>query len=343
MKKKQLYKQQNQCDVVAEIGSNHNGCWDTALKMLDQISIAKANAVKFQYYRADKLYPENTYVADYLIGSGGIEKGTRIVDLLKKAEIPEEWLDELVVQCESRNIDLIMSAFDVKSVDVLVRHGIKRLKVASSEITHYPLLSAVGETGLPVILSTGMSNLGMVENALKKLGHNNVVLLHCTAAYPVPDTEVNLRVIQTLRHAFGLPVGLSDHTKGILAAGIAFALGAVMIEKHFTLDKNLPGPDHAFSATPHELGELTETVRRTEQMLGSSRKVITEKESGTMEYTPGLFAFCDIAEGSDIKENNIEVRRRNKEGIGAELLDIVKERKARVFIPKGAPITWDKI
>lgn len=343
MKKEQLYKQQNQCDVVAEIGTNHNGCWDTALKMLDQISIAKADAAKFQYYRAEKLYPESTNVADYLIGSGGIEKDTRIVDLLKKAEIPEEWLDELVIQCESRNIGLIMSAFDVESVEVLTRHGIKRLKVASSEITHYPLLSAVGETGLPVILSTGMSNLGMIENALKKIGHNNVVLLHCTAAYPVPDTEVNLRVIQTLQHAFGLPVGFSDHTEGTLAAGIAIAFGAVMIEKHFTLDKNQPGPDHAFSVTPHELGELTETVRRTEQMLGSSRKVITEKESGTMEYTPGLFAFCDIAEGSDIKANNIEIRRRNKEGIGAELLDIVKERKARVFIPKGAPITWDKI
>jgi sialic acid synthase SpsE len=247
------------------------------------------------------------------------------------------------MQCESRSIDLIMSVFDVESVDVLVRHGIKRLKVASSEITHYPLLSAAGETGLPVILSTGMSNLGRIEKALKTIGHDNVVLLHCTAAYPVPDTEVNLRVFQTLQHAFGLPVGFSDHTEGTLAAGIAIVFGAVMIEKHFTLDKNLPGPDHAFSVTPHELGELTGTVRRTEQMLGSSRKVITEKESGTMEYTPGLFAFCDIAEGSDIKANNIEVRRRNKEGIGAELLDIVKERKARVFIPKGAPITWDKI
>jgi len=343
MKKEQLYKQQNQCDVVAEIGSNHNGCWETVLKMLDQISAVKADAAKFQYYRADRLYPENTYVADYLIGSGGIEKDTRIVDLLKKAEIPEEWLDDLVIQCESRNIDLIMSAFDVESVEVLVRHGIKRLKVASSEITHYPLLSAVGETGLPVILSTGMSNLGMIENALKKIGHNNIVLLHCTAAYPVPDKEVNLRVIQTLQHAFGLPVGFSDHTEGTLAAGIAIAFGAVLIEKHFTLDKGLPGPDHAFSVTPKGLGELTDMVRRTERILGSFRKVITEKETGTIEYTPGLFAFCDIAEGSDLNEDNIAIRRRNKEGIGTEFLDIVKERKAGVFIPKGAPITWDKI
>jgi|TARA_Y100000294_G_C8529971_1_gene326512 sialic acid synthase SpsE len=343
MNKEQLYKQQNQCKVIAEIGTNHNGCWDTALKMLDQISLANADAAKFQYYRADKLYPESTRAADYLIGTGGIEKGTRIVDLLKKAEIPEEWLDELVIQCESRNIDLIISVFDVESVDVLVRHGIRQLKVASSEITHYPLLSAVGKTGLPVILSTGMSNLGMIESALKKIGHDNVVLLHCTAAYPVPDKEVNLHVIQTLQSVFGLPVGFSDHTEDTLAADIAFALGAVMVEKHFTLDKNQPGPDHAFSVTPQELSELTDAVRRTGQMLGGGRKIITEKESETMGYTPGLFASCDIAEGSDIKANNIEVRRRNKEGLGTEFLDIVKERKARVLIPKGAPITWDKI
>ena len=338
-----LKEQNNRCEIVAEIGSNHNGCWDTVLEMLDHISEAKADSAKLQYYRADKLYPENTRVAEYLVGSGGIEKDTRIVDLLKKAEIPEEWLSELVIQCKSRNIGLIMSAFDAESVDVMVRRGIKRLKVASSEITHYPLLSAVGDTGLPVVMSAGMSNLGMIEKALKTIGHDDVILLHCTAAYPVPDTEANLRVIQTLRHAFGLPVGLSDHTRGTLAAGIAFALGAVMIEKHFTLDKNLPGPDHAFSVTPQELSGLTDAVRRTWQMLGASRKVITEKESGTMEYTPGLFACCDIAEGSDINANNIEVRRRNKEGLGTEFLDIVKERKARVFIPKGAPITWDKI
>jgi sialic acid synthase SpsE len=338
-----LKEQNNRCEIVAEIGSNHNGCWDTVLEMLDHISEAKADSAKFQYYRADKLYPENTRVAEYLIGSGGIEKDTRIVDLLEKAEIPEEWLVELVKQCESRNIGLIMSAFDVGSLEVLVRHGIKRLKIASSEITHYPLLNAVGDTGLPVVMSTGMSNLGMIEKALKAIGHDDITLLHCTAAYPVPDTEANLRVIKTLQHAFGLPVGLSDHTCGALAAGIAFSLGAVMIEKHFTLDKNQPGPDHAFSATSQELSELTDAVRRTGQMLGASRKVVTEKESGTMEYTPGLFACCDIAEGSDINTSNIEVRRRNKEGIGTEFLDIVRERKARVFIPKGAPITWDKI
>ncbi len=338
-----LKEHNNGCEIVAEIGSNHNGCWDTVLEMLDHISEAKADSAKFQYYRADKLYPEDTRVAEYLVGSGGIEKDTRIVDLLKKAEIPEEWLGELVKQCKSRNVGLIMSAFDVGSVEVMVRHGIKRLKIASSEITHYPLLNAVGDTGLPVVMSTGMSNLGMIEKALKAIGHDDVTLLHCTAAYPVPDTEANLRVIKTLQYAFGLPVGLSDHTRGVLAAGIAFALGAVMVEKHFTLDKSQPGPDHAFSATPQELSELTDAVRRTGQMLGTTRKVVTEKESGTMEYTPGLFACCDIAEGSDINTGNIEVRRRNKEGIGTEYLDIVRERKARVFIPKGTPITWDKI
>jgi len=331
------------CKIVAEIGSNHNGSWEFALQMLDQISAADANAAKFQYYRADKLYPENARVAEYLVGKCGIEKNTRVVDLLKKAEVPEEWLEELVKQCKKRSIGLIMSVFDEESVDVLIRNNIKELKIGSPELTHFRLLRAVGETGYPVIVSTGNAKLGKVEKALEEIDHDNVILLHCTAAYPVPEIEANLRAIRTLYRAFGMPVGLSDHTESSLAAAIAVALGAVMVEKHFTLDKNLPGPDHEFSTTKRELAELVQTVRSAERLLGNSRKVVTNKERELEGYNPGLFAACDISKGERISDSHIDVRRRNREGIGADYIDIVRGRTARTFIQKGSPISWEKI
>ena len=343
MHQEKIIQNRSGCSVVAEVGSNHNGCWETALEMLKRISAAKVDAVKFQYYRADRLYPKGTGVAEYLVGKGGIEKSTNILDLLRKSEIPEEWLDEISGQCRALNLDLIMSVFDVESVNVLARHGIKTIKVASSEITHFPLLKAVGETRLPVILSTGVSNLGRIEKAIEYIGHDNIILLHCTATYPVPDSESNLRVIDTLRHAFGLPVGLSDHTDGTLASIIAVAFGAVMIEKHVTLDKNMDGPDHEFSVTPAELADLVGIVRRTGIVLGDARKKITENESELIGFTPGLFARYDIPEGAVINEECLDILRRNREGIGTELTSVVIGRTAKKKIPKGAPITWNTI
>lgn len=343
MHNNQTKKEKSFCKVVAEIGSNHNGNWETVLEMLDHISKTKADAAKFQYYRADKLYPVDTTVAEYLVGKNGIDKNTRIVDLLKPAEIPEDWLNELSIQCDKREIDLIMSVFDIENINILAKQGIKQLKIASSEITHYPLLKAVGETAIPVILSTGMSNLGLIEKAIETVGHDKIILLHCTAAYPAPDSEMNLLVIQTLRNAFGLPVGLSDHSKSAIASIIAVTLGAVMIEKHFTVDRNLPGPDQTFSITPLELKELVRLIRQTEDLLGNPRKIITSSEQETTKYTPGIFAAYDIVEGDRINGKDIDIKRRNGEGISTIHMDIVIGKYAKVFISKGEPITWDKI
>lgn len=331
------------CQVVAEIGSNHNGSWKTALAMLDHISKAGADAAKFQFYRAGRLYPPETVVADYLVGKGGIQKETKIVDLLKSSEIPKEWLEKLLKACSDRNLELIMSVFDVESLDVLCRNGIKTLKIASSEISHYPLLNAVGKTGLRVILSTGMSTLGMIEKALETIGHDRITLLHCTGAYPAPENEVNLRVISTLKKAFGRPVGLSDHTAGLHAASVARVLGATMIEKHFTLDRSLPGPDQAFAITPDELKTLVETVRVTETLLGSPRKKITPKEAEMTGYTPGLFAAEDIPENTRIESRHIKIFRRNGSGIGTEYMDVVLGRKTSGVIYKGDVLTWEKL
>jgi len=311
--------------------------------MLESASRTGVHGIKFQYYRANRLYPKGTRVAPYLVGKGGIGKDTSIVDLLRKSEIPEEWLPEIVSKCTLLHLDLIMSVFDVESVRVLHRYGIGKLKIASSEITHFPLLKAVGETGLPVVLSTGVSNLGRIEKAIEYIGHDNIVLLHCTATYPVSDNEANLSVIHTLRQAFGLPVGLSDHTTGTLAAVIAAALGAVMIEKHFTLDKKHQGPDHDFSITPGELADLVNKVKRTCVMLGDARKKVTVKELELIRFTPGLFASRDIPRDAVIDKGCINILRRSREGISAELLDTVIGRTAKEMIPKGAPITWESI
>ena len=334
---------QSACKIVAEIGSNHNGSWTTTLEMLDRISIAGVDAAKFQFYRADLLYAPDTVVADYLVGKGGIQKETRIVDLLRPTEIPESWLGKLKNACKDRNLDLIMSVFDVGSLGILCRQGIQTLKIASSEISHYPLLKAVGETGLPVILSTGMSTMGMIEKAVDLIGHKDITLLHCTGAYPAPENEVNLRIIPTLRRAFGCPVGLSDHTMGLQAASVACALGATMIEKHFTLDRSLPGPDQAFAVTPDELAALAKTVRTTETLLGSSLKKITPKEREMVDYTPGLFAAADIPRKTSLEEKHIQILRRSGSGLGTEFLEVVLGRKTRTVVRKGDVLTWENI
>lgn len=331
------------CQIIAEIGSNHNGSWDMALDMLDRISESGADAAKFQFYRAERLYSKDTVVADYLVGKGGIRKNTRIVDLLKATEIPEEWLALLVRACRERRLALVMSVFDVDSIPVLVDAGIQTLKIASSEITHYPLLKAAGETGLPVILSTGMSSLGMIEKAVEHIGHSRITLLHCTGAYPAPQAEVNLRVIPTLRAAFGCPVGLSDHTMGLQAAALACALGATTIEKHFTLDRSLPGPDQAFAVTPEELTELVDAVRNAEVLLGSPAKTITPKEREMILYTPGLFAAQNIPENTVIQKKHIQVLRRGGFGLGIEFFEVVLGRRTATEIKKGEVLTWEKI
>ena len=307
--------------------------------MLDHISESKADAAKFQYFRADKMYPEDTKVAEYLVGKGGIKKDTRIVDLLKRAEIPKEWLNDLGSECGKRSIDLIMSVFDVGSVNILVKHGIKKLKIASSEITHFPLLKVVGETGLPVILSTGVSNLGIIEKALETIGHDNVTLLHCTAAYPVPEDEANILAINTLQSAFGLPVGLSDHTDGILASVIAVSLNAVMIEKHFTIDKNYSDfHDHQLSADPKEMKLLVEKIKVAQELLGQDKKEAQASEKDNLSaLRRSIVAKRDLAKDEIISREDM-VWTRPGGGIPPGQEDSVIGKKVKQDIKKGTMI-----
>lgn len=329
--------------VSAEVGANHNGDLETALEMIRVFAEAGADGVKFQFYAAEKLYSPETPVADYLVERAGLPPGSGIVDLLKKVEMKPEWLPPLIEACNRESVGFQCSAFDPEGLAALVEAGAESIKVASTEITHYPLLTEIGATRLPVVLSTGMSSLGEIEKALAAIGHREVILLHCTASYPTEPEEVNLRAMTTLTATFGLPVGFSDHTRSATAAVLAVGLGACFIEKHVTLDQSQAGPDHAFATEPEEFAGLVMAVRRAEKMLGSPHKTATVSEKELIGYRPGLFAAREISEGKEIEPEDLKVMRRNRTGIGVEEMDLVLGRRAARAIAAGEVLEWEVI
>ena len=292
--------------IIAEAGVNHNGSIEMAKQLIDVAVEAGADAVKFQTFKAEKIVSRYAPKAEY-------QKKTTIetesqLEMLKKLELNEQSHRILIDHCQSRKIQFLSTPFDFYSIDLLTNtFDLPCLKIGSGEIANGPFLLKAAESGKPIILSTGMSTLGEIEEALSVLafgytssGKNasmksfrdvfqtekaqralreKVKILHCTSEYPASFKEVNLAVMETLRLSFGLLVGLSDHTPGIAVSIAAVALGASIIEKHFTLDKNLPGPDHKASLEPYELKEMVKSIRQVEASLGSSMKLPTQSES----------------------------------------------------------------
>ena len=344
MKIKDLFDPGNrECYLAAEIGTNHNGSLDTALEMIERFAHLGAHGLKFQHVRAERLYPLDTPVADYLVEQGAAPKGARIKDVLAKVEMGPGWMGPLMSACQDRDREFLCSVFDPRSLEEMVRAGLGSIKIASTEITHYPLLEEAGKTGLPVILSTGMSGLGEIEKALSLINHDRVILLHCTAAYPTAPEEVNLRAMVNLGQTFGLPVGLSDHTLGPLAAVCAVTLGARMVEKHVTLDRNMPGPDHHFAASPGDFKEMVQAVDQARAMLGSARKRAVASEQDLAAYRPGLFAARAINKGEPLTRDKLTIMRRNRTGIGVEHMDLVLGREAKVSLEPGQALEWSFI
>ena len=246
------------CFIIAEAGVNHNGDINLAKKLIDIASNAGADAVKFQTFKAEKLVLQDTDKAEYQMKSTGSEESQ--YHMLKKLELTESDFEELKTYAEKKNIIFLSTPFDNESVDFLDNIGVPLFKIASGEITNLPLLQHIAKKNKPVILSTGMATLGEIEEALYTLlneGLRDIIILHCITSYPAKAEEANLNVIKTLRSCFKLPVGLSDHTLGINISLAARVLGACVIEKHFTLDNKLPGPDHGASLDPEELRALT--------------------------------------------------------------------------------------
>jgi N-acetylneuraminate synthase len=334
------------CFIVAEAGSNHNRSLPQALKLVDVAVEAKVDAVKFQTFSAEKLYSKKTPTMTYLREKNLAGERESVWELLKKVEIPREWHKELADYCKEKGIGFFSTPFDLKAVDELEEIGVTVYKIASFEITHLPLLEYVAGTGKPIILSTGMSDLSDIETALEviyKQGNYNVILLHCAINYPPDFKDLNLRAMNTMRQAFQLPVGFSDHTMGTTSDIAAVALGASVIEKHFTLDRNMKGLDHPFALEPQELNDMVQSIRDTEAALGSPIKRHTEAEDEMYRLgRRSLVAICDIAEGMVITREMIDVKRPGY-GIHPRMIDVVTGRAAKINIEKDDVLTWEMV
>lgn len=323
--------------IIAEAGVNHNGCLEMAKQLIEVAVEAGADAVKFQTFKSEKLVSRNAPKAAYQTKT--TYSGESQLEMIKKLELSETDHKRLIEHCQRQGVQFLSTPFDLESVDLLAyTFALSRLKLPSGEITNAPLLLKASRTGKPIILSTGMSILGEIEIALGVLafgyaqperepslaafqeayysetGQNalqeKVVLLHCTTEYPAPFGEVNLRAMDTLRTAFGLPVGYSDHTSGVVVPIAAVALGAVVIEKHFTLDRGLPGPDHKASLEPGELKAMVRSIRQVEKALGSPLKAPTPSEVKNRPITrKSLVAEQEIRKGDLFTETNLTVKR----------------------------------
>ncbi len=334
------------CFIIAEAGSNHNRDFANAKKLIDVAVEAGADAVKFQIFSAEAIYSKKTPMASYLKDKKLAKDGESLWDIIKRIEIPRSWTPDLMDYCRQKGIIFLSTPFDLNAVDELEAAGVSAYKVASFEITHLPMLKKISATGKPIILSTGMASLEDIEIALAAIkagGSSEVALLHCAIAYPPKYEDINLRAMDTMRQAFGLPVGFSDHTMGHVTDVAAVARGACIIEKHFTLSRQQEGPDHPFSLEPDELKAMIEAIRQTEQVLGSPFKQHTAAESELYRIARrSLVAAVNIPAGTVITEEMLAVKRPGF-GIPVRHMEIVIGRTARHDIEEDDILTWEMI
>lgn len=318
--------------IIAEAGVNHNGDIGLAKQLIDVAAVAGADFVKFQTFSADSQVTQSAKKADYQIQATGSSESQ--YEMLSKLELTEAMHHELIKHCKKRNIAFLSTGFDIESVDLLVRLEQELFKVPSGEITNLPYLRYVGRLKKKVILSTGMSTLGDIESAIAVLEHagtprSNITVLHCTTEYPTPMCEVNLRAMQSICAAFDVAVGYSDHSQGIEVSIAAVALGATVIEKHFTLDRNLPGPDHQASLEPDQLQAMISAIRNIEIALGDGVKRLTPSESKNMPIArKSLVASRAIKSGEMFTVENLATKRPGI-GISPMKWDDVLGRYAR--------------
>ncbi len=299
------------CFIIAEAGVNHNGDVRLARQLVDVAVSAGADAVKFQTFKADRLATPRAPKASYQTETTG--KGESQLQMLRRLELSPQIHKELMNYCLRKNILFMSSPFDEDSADLLAELGVPAFKIPSGEITNLPLLSHVARKGKPLILSTGMSVLAEVETAvcaITETGNRSLVLLHCVSNYPASPSDANLRAMDTMATAFNMPVGYSDHTLGIEVAIAAVAMGACVIEKHLTVDRSSPGPDHRASLEPNEFSGLVRGIRKVEQALGSGRKEPAASEAAVAAVArKSLVAARTIPAGTKLTEDLIAVKR----------------------------------
>ena len=299
--------------IIAEAGVNHNGDIELARQLIDVAAAAKVDLVKFQTFNADRLVTAHAEKADYQKKNTDVDESQHA--MLRRLELTRVMHEELIAHCDLRRIQFFSTGFDIESVKLLVDLGLERFKIPSGEITNLPYLRHIGQYRKPVILSTGMADLAEIEKALDVLEqagtpHDSITVLHCNTEYPTPMADVNLRAMLTIRDAFDISVGYSDHTSGIEVAIAAVALGATVIEKHFTIDRRLPGPDHRASLEPAELHAMVKGIRNIELALGDGLKRPSLSELKNKEVArKSIVAGCRIQLGDCFSEKNLMVKR----------------------------------
>ena len=300
--------------IIAEAGVNHNGSLDLAKQLVDKAVEAGVDYIKFQTFKTEKLVAKSAQMASYQKRNIGTEDNSQFA-MLKKLELTPAQHEELVAYCREKGIKFFSTAFDLDSIDYLHSLDLGLWKIPSGEITNYPYIKKIAQYGEPIIISTGMCEMSDIEAAVKAIKANQpkpapITILHCNTEYPTPFQDVNLKAMDSIREKFGVEVGYSDHTKGIEVPIAAVALGATVIEKHFTLDRNMEGPDHKASLEPDALKAMVCAIRNIEQALGDGIKKVTASEKGNIAVArKSIVASRDIKKGETLSEENITVKR----------------------------------
>ena len=335
----------NSVFVIAEAGVNHNGDIAMALQLCDAAKKAGADAVKFQTFRAEDLVVRGAPTAEYQARQTGDQDQFL---MLERLELSEAQHQKIKAHCDVIGIEFFSTPFSVNAVDMLVKLGVKRLKLSSGELTHRALVEHAAATQLPLLMSTGMGTMQEIIEAVAWVsaarGHlRDVVVLHCTSAYPAPDQTLNLLAMQSMARDLNIAMGYSDHSLGIEAPLAAVALGASVIEKHLTLDRNLPGPDHSASLEPDEFLRMLQGIRRVSAMLGDGVKAPLPEERDTARVARrSVVAAVDIAAG-DVITTRMLICRRPATGIAPRDLQRVIGQSARISIAAGSVLQWDQL
>lgn len=332
------------CFIVAEMSANHGQSLPRAIEILHAAKEAGADAIKLQTYTPDTL----TIDCDreyFRIGAGSLWEGRTLYELYDEAYSPWEWLPQLKASADTLDLILFSTPFDRTAIELLEELEVPAHKVASFELVDLPLVRRIAATGKPVIMSTGMATLEEIRAAVETVrstGNEQLALLKCTSAYPAPPEEMNLRTIPHLQETFSLPAGLSDHTLGVAVPIAATALGACIIEKHFTLSRNEPGPDSAFSLEPHEFKQMVDAVRTVETAMGEICFGASEREAASRIFRRSLFAVADIRAGEPLTSSNVRSIRPGH-GLAPKHLPEILGRRARCDIRRGTPLDWSHV
>ena len=323
---------------------NHNGSLKIGKALIDEAIKTKCNAIKFQTFLPDSRVSSKIKSAHFAEKADGIEE--TLHDMFSRLSMPFSDQKELFSYARKHGIEIFSTPFDFESVDFLEKMDVSVYKIASMDIVNLPLIEYVAKTQKPIILSTGMSNLGVIEDAISviaNVGNPNIALLHCNSTYPASEEDMNLDAINTLKKCFNVPVGLSDHTFGLFVSQVALSIGANIIERHFTLDRTSEGPDHILSSEPIEMSQLVDFSKRIMRIIGDGVKQIQSSEYETINLQrKSIYAGRDISKGDVILETMLDIKGPAG-GVLPKYLDIVLGRKARRNIEKDFPITWDDI